>query len=155
MSVSYDLTYEEITGFETFSFWKLFKLWIGLDSGSRGSVRVDVDQPFSVKEFVQTWKRKNESDTNHETFLLNHLKWNVGRLHRFSSLELLSFLIAFKFVERNVVRLSELEESFEALRMDLLERKKGDFNFSGKSNDALRHALALVEPHFQVICFKN
>ena len=72
VSVCYDLTFEEATGSGDFSFWKFLKLWIGL-RGSGGSARVDLDQPFSVKELIKTINPENEA-INCDSFIYSHLR---------------------------------------------------------------------------------
>ena len=130
----------------------MFKILLGLEPGrGKGSARVDIDQPFSLKEFVQTWSKKNINPENNSQILLDHIKWNVSKLRRFSSVELLSFLFIYKFADSNEVTLSDLEDSFETLRQDLFERKKRDFTFSGSSKEVLEHTIDLLCPFLEVI----
>lgn len=157
VSLSYDLTLEEITGTETLSFWKLFKVWMGFEPTIGGIVRVDIDQPFSIREFIQTWSQKQDSnlpELRHESTLIEHLKWNVVKLHRFTSVELLSFLLGYKLPDMKRVKMSELEKLFDELRRDLFERKKRDCAFSGSSKDGLAHAIDLLHHYVVVITFE-
>ena len=154
VTLSYDLTLEELTDIQTFSFWKVFKIWMGFEPATGGLVRLDIDQPFSLREFIQTWSQKQNSDLpelRHESTLTEHLKWNIAKLHRFTSVELLSFLLGYKLLDKNLAKVTELEKLFDELRRDLFERKKRDFSFSGNSKDALAHAFDLLHPYVKVI----
>ena len=154
VTLSYDLTLEEGADIETFSFWKLFKIWMGFEPATGGLVRLDIDQPFSLREFVGTWSQKQASglpELRHESTLTEHLKWNIAKLHRFTSVELLSFLLGYKLLDKNLVKVTELEKLFDDLRRDLFERKKRDFAFSGSSKDALAHAVDLLHLYVKVI----
>jgi hypothetical protein len=133
------------------SLWKIFKIWLGLEPGrGKGSARMDIEQPFSVKEFVQTWMKKNNNPENNSQILLDHLKWNVSKLRRFTSVELVSFLFVYKFVDTSDVTLSDLEDSFEKLRTDLFERKKRDVTFSGSSKEVIEHTISLLDQYLEV-----
>ena len=117
-------------------------------------MRVDIDQPFSLREFIETWTLKQNSglpELRHESTLTEHLKWNIAKLHRFTSVELLSFLLGYKLPHKNRIQVTELDKLFDELRRDLFERKRRDLAFCGSSKDALAHAIDLLHPYLVVI----
>ncbi len=94
--------------------------------------------------------KKNNNPENNSQILLDHLKWNVSKLRRFTSVELVSFLFVYKFVDTSDVTLSDLEDSFEKLRTDLFERKKRDVTFSGSSKEVIEHTISLLDQYLEV-----
>ena len=87
-----------------------------------------------------------------------HFRWNVDRLRRFSSVELLAFVVVFKFGaddgDVDGVRLRDVEKEFEILRTDLTDRKRRDVTFSGPSGDVIERSIQLLASHVQVLMVK-
>jgi len=71
VSVTYDVSFEELTGSTHFSLWNLLRAWLGLGR-SGGFARVDFDQPMSVKELM---KNSNADVEANGSFIYRHLRF--------------------------------------------------------------------------------
>jgi hypothetical protein len=148
MSISYDLKYEDLFDSSAKSSLKSiiysaakFLVRI-LCPGSKGcgQVRLDFDQPFSLKEFIKnTDKNNTKIDANGvDGFVLNlhnHVLWNSFNLRRFSACDTYSF-VKFNKQNQNTVH------TFKKVIADI-KAKHRDVAFSGDSLSVAKYASKL------------
>ena len=149
MSLTYDIKFEEIFDLNTSSsildissnVTKLLSLLLSPGNVGCGRVRVDFDQPFSLKEFMKNAEQynnnSNEYDVEHFTENLhNHLVWNSFNLRRFSVCDV------YFFSKLNMSHLDFIP-NFEKVVTDI-KVKNRDVAFSGDSIAAITYASKLI-----------
>ena len=149
MSLTYDIKFEEIFDLNTSSsildissnVTKLLSLLLSPGNVGCGRVRVDFDQPFSLKEFMKNAEQynnnSNEYDVEHFTENLhNHLVWNSFNLRRFSVCDVYFF---------SKLKMSHLDfiPNFEKVVTDI-KVKNRDVAFSGDSIASITYASKLI-----------
>ena len=148
MSITYDLKYEDLFDSSAKSLLKstlynATKLLVGiLYPGSKGcgQVRLDFDQPFSLKEFIKNTDNNKYWDAlgidGFVQNLHNHVLWNSFNLRRFSACDTYSF-IKFNKQNQNEVH------TFKRLIADI-RAKHRDVAFSGDSLSIAKYASKLT-----------
>jgi len=110
-------------------------LWAWLRG--RGQARVDIDQPFRLKEYLTKYEGTGvKSDS-----LAKHVVYNRLQLARITCEQLLGFLIHTRYSED--LNVESLARSCDEVR-DVLGNRKVDFAFSGDSADIVVNAVGLL-----------
>ncbi|XP_019771781.2 glycerol-3-phosphate acyltransferase 1, mitochondrial isoform X1 [Dendroctonus ponderosae] len=145
-------------------------IWHVLNS-SYGSMRVDFNQPFSLRELIKTFDQNNKisnpnvsarvlksnPSTNslygtdvvseeHKSLVENiskHVIYDCAQSTSVMSTNALAFLLLSKF--RQGITLQKLVVAFEDLKKDL-ELSRRDVGFSGDAVDVINYAVELLGP---------
>ena len=145
MSLTYDMKFENLFDWDSglslqalFSnMTKLFSILLLPGQIGCGKVRLDLDQPFSLREFIKNADKYSDSSNEYDAerytqSLHNHLVWNSCNLRRFSACDIYSFS-KFHVPHLNLV------PSFEKVVADI-RTKNRDVAFSGQTLPVIDYA---------------
>ena len=145
MSLTYDLKFENLTDWISSSergflsnVFNLLPFLIHPGRTGCGKVRVDFDQPFSLREFINNAEKYNDNTNDYDAerytqSLCNHLVWNSFNLRRFSACDIYSFS-KFNLTHQSLVSgMTKVVTDIKA--------KNRDLAYAGEPLHAMKYAI--------------
>ncbi|XP_060528186.1 glycerol-3-phosphate acyltransferase 1, mitochondrial [Cylas formicarius] len=124
--------------------------WTAL-MGGHGMIRVDFNQPFSLREFVETFHEKHvywsdfggDKREGVEQYLRDHVAFSCNQSVAVMATNAVAFLLRTRY--RDGATVDELSAAMDGLRRQL-EYVRKDVGFLGRSVDVVRYGVEKLGP---------